>query len=189
MTKANSEFRMGGQGRWKILRTEVLKYGVALLSVALALGFNLLCSPYLDSTRTPLFFAAVMVSSWYGGLTSGLLATALSVLAIDYFLVEPIHSLSSPNLANLARLSVFVMAAILINSLNEAQRIAQRRAEANLQSLRESEARFGCLVESNIIGIIVADLSGPILEANDIFCKCLATRRRSYAPGECIGAR
>ncbi|MUG98768.1 PAS domain S-box protein [Scytonema sp. UIC 10036] len=174
---------MGGQGRWKIVRIEVLKYGVALLSVALALGFNLLSRPYLDSTLTPLFFAAVMVSSWYGGLGSGLLATALSTLAINYFLVEPISSLSTPNLVNLARLSVFVMAAILINSLNEAQRIAQRRAEANLQSLRESEARFGCLVESNIIGIIEADLNGPILEANDIFLQMVGYTQEELHSG------
>ncbi|GAB1542988.1 hypothetical protein NUACC21_56620 [Scytonema sp. NUACC21] len=144
MTKADSEFSKGGQGRWNVSQTKLLRYGVALLSVALALVANLLYSPYLGSTPTPLFFAAVMVSAWYGGLGSGLLATALSTLAINYYLVEPLYSLTIPNIGTLARLSVFVMAAILINSLNEAQRVAQRRAEANLQSLRESEARFGC---------------------------------------------
>jgi PAS domain S-box-containing protein len=183
MTEADSQFIKGGQGRWKVLLTQLLHYGVALLSVALALGGNLLFSPYLDPTPTPLFFAAVMLSAWYGGLGPGLLATALSTLAIHYFLVEPVYSFSISNLATLAGLSVFIMTAILINSLQEAQRAAQRRAEANLQSLRQSEARFGGLAESNIIGIIVADLNGPILEANDIFLQMVGYTQEELRSG------
>jgi PAS domain S-box-containing protein len=183
MTEANSEFLKGRQGRWTDLPTQLLHYGVALLSVVLAVGTNLVFSPYLAPTLTPPFFAAVMVSAWYGGLGPGLLATALSTLAINYFLVEPVYSLSIPNLGTLARLGVFVMAAILINSLNAAQRAAQRRAEANLQALRESEARFGRLAESNIIGMIVADLNGCILEANDIFLQMVGYTQEELRSG------
>ncbi|MBD0345081.1 MAG: PAS domain S-box protein, partial [Coleofasciculus sp. Co-bin14] len=183
MTEANSEFLKGRRGRWTLLLTQLLHYGVALLSVVLAVGTNLLFSPYLAPTLTPPFFAAVMVSAWYGGLGSGLLATALSTLAINYFLVEPLYSLNIPSLGTLARLGVFVMAAILINSLNAAQRAAQRRAEANLQALRESEARFGRLAESNIIGIIVADLNGLILEANDIFLQMVGYTQEELRSG------
>jgi PAS domain S-box-containing protein len=183
MAEANSEILKGDRGTWTVWLTQLLYYGVALLSVALALGTNLLLSPYLYPTPTPLFFAAVMVSAWYGGLKPGLLATALSTLAIHYFFVEPLYSLNIPNLGNLAQLSVFVMAAILINSLNEAQRVAQRTAEANLQSLRESAARFGRLAESNVIGIIVADLNGPILEANDIFLQMVGYTQEELRSG------
>lgn len=183
MTEANSEVFQGRRGRWTILVTQLLHYGVALLSVALAVGTNLLLSSYLAPTLTPPFFAAVMVSTWYGGLGPGLLATALSTLAINYFLVEPLYSLNIPNLGTLARLGVFVMAAILINSLNAAQRSAQRRAEANLQALQESEARFGRLAESNIIGMIVADLNGPILEANNIFLQMVGYTQEELRSG------
>ncbi|HEY9666459.1 MAG TPA: PAS domain S-box protein [Coleofasciculaceae cyanobacterium] len=163
--------------------TQLLHYGVALLSVVLAVGINLLLSPYLDPTPTPPFFAAVMVSAWYGGLGPGLLATALSTLAVNYFFVEPLYSLNIPNLGTLVRVGVFVMAAILINSLNAAQQSAQRRAEANLQALRESEARFGRLAESNIIGMIVADLNGPILEANDFFLQMVGYTQEELRSG------
>lgn len=183
MTEANSEFVKGRRGRWTILPAQLLHYGVALLSVALAVGTNLQFSPYLAPTPTPPFFAAVMVSAWYGGLRPGLLATALSTLAINYFFIEPSYSLNIPNLGTLVQLGVFVMAAILINSLNEAQRVALRRAEANLHSLRESEARFGRLAESNIIGMIVAQLNGPILEANDIFLQMVGYTQQELRSG------
>lgn len=169
MTEENSGRLRDGQPRSTVLLTHLLQYGVALLLVALALGANLLFYSYLEPTPTPLFFAAVMVSAWYGGLGPGLLATLLSTLAINYFYIEPTHSFDVSNLAYVVRSGVFVMAATLINSLNQAQRSARRRAEANLQALRESEARFSCLAESGIIGTIVADLNGAVIDANPAF--------------------
>jgi K+-sensing histidine kinase KdpD len=38
----------------------------------------------------PLFYAAVTVSAWYGGMKPGLLATILSTLVINYFFVAPV---------------------------------------------------------------------------------------------------
>lgn len=101
MTEADSQFLKGDRSRWKVLLTKLLHYGVALLSVALALGINLKLSPYLDATPTPPFFAAVMVSAWYGGLGPGLLATAVSTVVINYFFVEPVYALSISNSATL----------------------------------------------------------------------------------------
>lgn len=173
----------GGRDRGVLVRVRVLHYGVALLSVALALGATLLLEPLLDSTTTPLFFAAVMVSAWYGGLGPGLVATALSTLFLNYFFIEPFHSLNITDVGTLLRLSVFMMAAVLISSLNESLRTAQRKAEANLKSLRKSEARFGCLAESNIIGVIVADLNGSILEANDAFLRMVGYTREDLRSG------
>ena len=183
MTEGSSEFLKKYRGQTTTWTTQLLQYGVAIVSVALAVASNFFFSPYLAPTLTPPFFAAVMISAWYGGLGPGLLATLLSTLAINYFLVEPIYSLNIPSIGTLARLSVFVMAALLINSLNAAQRSATWRAEANLEALRQSEARFGRLVESTIIGIIVADLNGSILEANDIFLETVGYTKEELRAG------
>ncbi|BAY89568.1 MULTISPECIES: PAS domain S-box protein [unclassified Tolypothrix] len=183
MTEAHSQLLKGDRSRWKVLLTKLLHYGVALLSVVLALVINLKLSPYLDATPSPLFFVAVMVSAWYGGLGPGLLATAVSTVVIHYFFVEPVYSWSVSYSGSLVQLSVFLMAALLISSLNEAQRAAKRKAEANLGALRRSEAKFGCLAESNIIGIIVADLNGPILEANDIFLQMVGYTQEELRSG------
>lgn len=113
MTEGTERFG-DGQPRSMVLPTQLLQYGVqygtALLSVALALGTNLLFHAYLEPTPTSLFFVAVMVSAWYGGLGPGLLATLLSTLAINYFYVEPTYSFSINNWSYVVRSGVFVMA-------------------------------------------------------------------------------
>src|SRR5436853_7107855 len=39
-----------------------------------------------------LFFGAVMTSAWFGGMTGGLFAVVLSILAVDYFFIPPVNS-------------------------------------------------------------------------------------------------
>lgn len=171
------------QTRQNTLPLQLAQYSVAIASVALALGTTLLFSTYLAPTPTPLFFAAVMMSAWYGGLGPGIAATVLSTLAINYFLLEPIYEFSVPNPGTFVRLGTFVMAALFINSLNEAQRTARRKAEANFKSLQESEARFGCLAESNIIGMLVAELDGAILDANQNFLQLVGYSQEELRAG------
>ncbi|MHC5817111.1 MAG: PAS domain S-box protein [Nostoc sp.] len=138
-----------GKHKGAFIREQLLHYVIALLSVALALWATLRLNPYLSATPAALFFAAVMVSAWYGGLAPGLVATVLSTLAINYFLFKPLYSLNITNLNILVSLVVFILTAGLISWLNESRRAAQRQAEASLKSLRESEVRFGRLTESN----------------------------------------
>ncbi len=164
-------------------REQLLHYGVALLSVALALWATLLLKVYLTPIVGALFYVAVMVSAWYGGLGPGLLATVLSTLTINYFFFKPFYSHNITNLSTLVPLVVFILAAGLISWLNESRRTAQQKAEASLKSLRESEARFGRLTESNIIGVIVADLNGLIIEANDAFLQMLNYTREDLRSG------
>jgi PAS domain S-box-containing protein len=183
MTEGDFESLGNERVRSTGLPTRLLQYGVAVLSVALALGITLLLGSYLEPTPTPLFFMAVMVSAWYGGVKPGIVATVLSTIAINYFLLEPVYTFGAPNPGTVVRLGVFVMAALLINSLNESQRAARRRAEANFKSLRESEARFGCLAESNIIGMIVAELDGVILEANHNFLELVGYSQEELRAG------
>jgi len=53
----------------------------------------LLVTKLLNSVfPTPLFFAAIVVSTWFGGTASGLLAVALAALVLDYYFVPPFHS-------------------------------------------------------------------------------------------------
>ena len=97
------------------------RYGVAVSAVALALLLTLAIPPVRNESPTALFFAAVMVSSWYGGLEAGLLATALATGAIDYFIMPPVYAVVlGPG--EIVRISVFVLVALLISSLNASRR-------------------------------------------------------------------
>ncbi|MEH1953284.1 PAS domain S-box protein [Nostoc sp.] len=139
----------GGRDKGVFIREQLLYYGVAFLAVALALRTTLLLNSYLTPTPAALFFAAVMVSAWYGGLGPGLLATVLSTLAINYFFFKPLYPQNITNLNIVVPLAVFMLTAGLISWLNESRREAQRKAEESLKLLRETEVRFGRLTESN----------------------------------------
>ncbi len=128
-----------------LMREQLLHYGIALLSVVLALRTTLLLNPYLTPMPSALFLAAVMVSAWYGGLAPGLFATVLSTLAINYFFLKPLYSLNITNLNIVIPLVVFMLTAGLISLLNESRRTAQQKAEASLKSLHQSQV----LVKSN----------------------------------------
>jgi signal transduction histidine kinase len=110
-------------------RSPLLRYVVSVITVAAALGLNLLSWPLVRGTPSSLFFAAVMVSAWYGGLGPGILATVLSALSLDYFFIAPVYSLEF-DLSAILRLSVFLAVALLTSYLTA----ARKRAEEALRS-------------------------------------------------------
>jgi signal transduction histidine kinase len=108
--------------------------GLAFASVALAVPLTLLLPP-LEQAPYALFFAAVTVSAWYGGSWAGLLAIALSALALDLFFLPPLYALGHDR-ADAVRLAAFLVAGLLIGLLQ----VTRERAE---ESWRQRERRRG----------------------------------------------
>ena len=74
-------------------RSVLHRWLVALLAVAVALVISLLLRAYIERTVFVFFFLAITVAAWYSGLAPGLVAAAISLLATDYWLVQPIGRL------------------------------------------------------------------------------------------------
>ena len=165
-------------------RSLLASYAVTLLAVGSALLLTLLLQSLLKSTIFLLFLAAVAVSAWYGGMEAGLLATALSTLAVNYFFLEPVFSLFVASLDSIVRLGLFVLVTILISLLNSKLHTAKQHLQMSLQKLQVSEARFRRLVESNIIGVIVANMDGAIAEANDAFLRMVGYSPEDLQAGQ-----
>ena len=126
-----------------------LRYAIAIASVAAALSLALLLPSRADPSHFTLFFAAVMISAWYGGLGTGLIATVLSVFCLDYFFIAPIYSVDLDWRA-LLRISTFVIVALLTSSLTAARKRAEeglRRAHAELE--RRVQERTAELAQAN----------------------------------------
>lgn len=138
--------------------SQLLHYGNVVLIVALTLVLMLMLDPWLSMSRTPflLFFSAVMVSGWYGGLKSGLLATFLSALLSNYFFLPPAYELSF-DLPNFIRIGLFALQGLLFSILCEALKTVKSRADGNLQKLRVSEERFRLGLSSSDIVIFQQD--------------------------------
>src|SRR5256884_9727623 len=72
-------------------RAPILRYGVAVLSISLALIPALLLSDVVES-RLVVFAVAIMVSAWYGGWKPGLAATSFALTGSAYFSIPPARS-------------------------------------------------------------------------------------------------
>jgi PAS domain S-box-containing protein len=133
-----------GTSTWRITSV-VLRYGLAVLSVATALMIKELLRNYFDPTPNSLFFCAVVLSSWVGGLGPGLLASALSVVLIDYHFESPYYTLEL-GAEDLPRMAVFFLSAASISWLSASQKRAReslRRARDELElKVQERTAQF-----------------------------------------------
>ncbi|MEH1853285.1 MAG: PAS domain S-box protein [Nostoc sp.] len=137
---------------------QLLRYSIAVLIVTSALMIMLMLDPWLSMSGTPflLFFSAVMLSAWYGGLKSGLLATSLSALLSNYFFLPPVFELSF-DLSNCVRIGLFALQGLLFSIICEALKTAKKRADENFQKLRVSEERFRLALSSSDITISQQD--------------------------------
>src|SRR5215813_6405985 len=72
-------------------RAPILRYGVAVLSITLALIPALLLSDVVES-RLVVFAVAIMVSAWYGGWKPGLVATSFALTVNAYFALNGIKT-------------------------------------------------------------------------------------------------
>ena len=151
-------------------RAPILRYGVAVLSTALALIPTVLLADVSES-RLALFGVAVMVSAWYGGWKPGVVATSFALTVGAYFSLAGPHSPEQARTAIL-RLSLFFFVAMLICWLNAALRSAQ-------EDLRRSELNFRSLVTNAPYGVCRCDSTGQILDANPAFLELLG-----YSSGE-----
>ena len=112
-----------------MLRT-LWRYGLAVLTVAVALFITKSLEYYTDIT--PLFYAAIIISAWFGGRGPGLLAVAISTIAIDYYLVAPLYTLSL-GAKRISFLIVFGILAVVTSWMSS----KRRQSEEALRQARD----------------------------------------------------
>lgn len=138
----------------------VLRYGISVFASSIAVILTQTLWQSIQPALYPFFLAAVMVSSWFGGLGPGLVSTLLGIVFSEYFFLTPI-AIVGVGWENLGRVGYFTSVAVLICVLNARLYHTQRRAEAhaieaqrnqvlllhNQKALQQSEERYRSLVE------------------------------------------
>jgi signal transduction histidine kinase/ActR/RegA family two-component response regulator len=109
-------------------------YAIAVVAVAAAAVLTTALRPYIADAISPLFFAAVVLACWSGGLRPGLLATALSALVTEAVFFPPVYRVDA---GSLVRVFSFIVVAFLTASLYARARDARLRAE-ELAAAREA---------------------------------------------------
>jgi PAS domain S-box-containing protein len=155
-------------------RAPFLRYGVAVLSIILALIPALVLSDVVES-RLVVFAVAIMVSAWYGGWKPGLVATTFALSVSAYFSLAPGGTPAQYRKA-IIHLMLFVFVALLICSFNAALRSAQ-------EGLRRSEINFRSLVTNAPYGICRCDSAGILLSANPAMVRMLGYTSQAELTG------
>jgi signal transduction histidine kinase len=133
-------------------------YGVAALVTGAILLASLALRQVLeDAVPLVLFILAVMVSAWYGGLGPGVLSSVLSVLAGNYFLMEPARSFSLSSPSDWLRVAAFLVTAGVVSSLSESLHEARRQAELRADALREADRR-----KDEFLAMLSHELRNPL---------------------------
>ncbi len=158
-------------------RSPLYGYGLAALSAGAALSATLLLGPVTDRIPFTLFFAAVVVSTYYGGRGAGFAAVAASALLANYFVLPPAYSFSL-NAIGLVQTGVFVFVASIISFFIE----KNRRAEGRLRATEDLSAHLASIVESTDDAVIGKTLDGTVTSWNKA-----AERLYGYAAGEMVG--
>jgi PAS domain S-box-containing protein len=74
-------------------RSAPVRYGFALLAVAIALLVTLASRHFGLANRSAAFLAAILLTGWYAGTGPMILAMVLSTFAFDFFFLPPLYTL------------------------------------------------------------------------------------------------
>ena len=104
------------------------RYAVPLAAWLLAFGLTLALRDYVERAAFVFFWIAVLFAAWYGGLVPALLSSLAAVLAVNYFMVPPLHELGIRSVSDLLLLGIFFAASMTVAALTTALALADRRA-------------------------------------------------------------
>ena len=137
-----------------------IAYVVGVVAVAASTLVQWMLDPYIgDSLIFSTYFAAVVVTVAYGGFWPGLFATLLSVVAADYFFIDPRQSLfvGLDETAALLGIVTFIVVGLTVAAFNEALQRSRRAAFSaagklattvdHLQFLSEASKSVAALVD------------------------------------------
>jgi PAS domain S-box-containing protein len=164
---------------------------LAVLLPVLALALQLALWEYIKPLVWVLFYPAVLISAWLGGVYCGLFATVLSAaLVVNFFLqAEYLHDLANPrqSLNALAFVCVGVMISVIQGRIGKLHRSASESARALAaanaeldsrvlertaelahanEALKAGKAQLESVFASLAEGVVVLNLAGEFVHLN-----------------------
>src|SRR6266849_7420402 len=109
----------------------ILRYGIAVLSVAIAIGLDFFLLRHFEAILAPFLFA-VAATVWYAGTGPSVLAIVLSVLSLNYFFLHSFFS-SPISYADLVYLTFCTFCALAVGWVSA----VRRRTEQELRLARD----------------------------------------------------
>lgn len=137
------------------------RYGLAMLLTALTTFASLGLRPLIEQIPAALFFVAVLVSAWYGGLGPGVLSSLLSALAVYAFFLSEGQTPPAGLARDLVEAVVILFVMLLISALTAARKQAEATAYREREQLRVTLTSIGD-------GVITTDTQGQVTLMNEV---------------------
>ena len=141
--------------------SRLFRYGIAVLVVVLAGGLTFLLPAVAEATPFLFFFAAVTFSAWYGGLGPSLLTIFLAAIWSFFFVLPSVPSLHGGTPVSILLLSLFLLVAFLMSSLQTRQQQATEAERLQREYWQTTLASIGDAV-------IVTDAQGNVTALNPV---------------------
>ena len=105
--------------RWR----PFVRYSLAIAAAFAAILLRLSLDP-IWGAKLPFItlIPAIMLSAWLGGLGPGLLTTAITAIAAQYYWIEPTGTFAVADKSELLGQFVFIAVGVVISALNEGWR-------------------------------------------------------------------
>ena len=136
-----------------------------------------------------LYYSAIILSAWIGGLRQGIFATALTLVTTHGLFVSPFYFWTMPATYPL-RYALYSFDGVLVALVCSALQKSRQRAEKALRSTTEareavaqSELRFRRVFDSNMIGLMFTREDGAIVDCNDYVLDMLGYTRADLRAG------
>jgi hypothetical protein len=125
-----------------------------------------------------LFFCAVVLSSWLGGVGGGIFAVFLSVIALDYYFIPPIYALGI-GLEEAPDMMVFVVSATFMTWLN-------RGGDSKRNSIGRAPVESDAKASQNGVGFGTAErLQRPGISRGELARESLVQTRNGASSTKC----
>ena len=171
----------------------MVRYAVALLVTAAAVGVRMAMSPVLgDQSPYITLFAALFFVGWFSGVIAGVLCVLLGAAATSYLILPPLYSLQVDDPHMFAGLLTYMVIGAMCVLMGDFLAQTERRALASerlgvaqaeeLDRATVDRERLATIVESSDDAIISKNLDGVITSWNGG-----AQRLFGYSSEEAIG--
>jgi PAS domain S-box-containing protein len=163
----------------------IQRYGLAMLSVAIALESALFLARYnFPGVEFPIFLFAMALIAWYEGTGPAILALLLSSIAFNYYFTEPLHTLYVTR-SEVPYYVMFILFASLVTWFSAVRRRVELellRARDELQEEVITRTQQASLLDLTHDTIFVRDMSNIITYWNRG-----AQELYGWTPGQAIG--
>ena len=130
-----------------------------------------------------LFFPAVFISSWIGGLLPGLVSTFISAALAAWFFIPPQFMFSDKTPMSLISIGLFCIMGALFSSFHSRLKRTVSQSEKDNATLRASEERYRLLVDGvRDVANLMLDVNGRVTTWNQS-----AEQLKGYTAEEIIG--